>query len=89
MDLRVVAHDEKTVLKSHALSSQRNPKLRTLSIVLILSGKSFIFFTVASTELCFGFMLKTELATQGFFIIDEQSLHKKKSFFLPLIPSHQ
>lgn len=87
MDLQVVACDEKTLCKIHALSSQINPKLRALSIVLILAGKELIFFTLASMELWFGFVLKIELVTQGFFIIAEQSLHR--SFFLPLIPPHQ
>lgn len=62
MDLQEVARDEKTMHKSqflgHALSSQINLKLRALSIVLILAGKEFIFFTVASMVLCFGFVLK-------------------------------
>lgn len=87
MDLQVVACDEKTMCKSHALSSQINPKLRALSIVLILAGKELIFFTLASMEQCFGFVLKIELVTQGFFITAEQSLHR--SFFVPLIPPHQ
>lgn len=86
MDLEEVACDEKTMCKSQALSSHINSELRALGIVLILAGKELIFFTLASMELCFGFVLKIELVTQGFFIIAEQSLHR--SFFLPLFPPH-
>ena len=36
--------------------------------VLVLAGIELIFFTVASMGLCFGFVLKTVLITQGCFI---------------------
>ena len=35
--------------------------------VLVLAGIELIFFTVASTELCFGFVLKTVLIMQRCF----------------------
>lgn len=35
--------------------------------VLVSVGLEFMFFTVASTELCFGFVLNRELITSRFF----------------------
>lgn len=52
--------------------------------VLILARMELISFTVACMELCFGFVLKTALITEGCF----SYLHRVKAFSLPT-PAHQ
>lgn len=41
--------------------------LASFLFVMFLAGPELIFFTVASVELCFGFVLETELIIQGYF----------------------
>jgi len=51
--------------------------------VLVLAGIESIFFIVADMGLCFGFLLKTVLITQGSFSTAEQCLHRVKTFSAP------
>lgn len=44
-------------------------------LVLTLTGMALIFSIVAGMDLCFGFVLKTALITQGVLAVTEQCLH--------------
>lgn len=52
--------------------------------VLVLTGIELVFFTIACTELCFGFVLKREMSS-----LSLSSAYTELRPFLLLIPPHR
>ena len=51
--------------------------------VLVLAGVELVFFTLAIMGLCFEFVLKTVLVTQGCLVPAEQCSHRAKASSAP------